>query len=223
MDKFHSKHLWWDQSLNSETRTHIEGLFRYQKTRTQLRIAVDEIQNYTYFGMSYTLDDLARKQLTAGVYQASGNINVLTAQLHQDLRWGIFNWENIVTYQNSNSDALPLPDLNLWSNLYLKFKIARVLTIELGGCVTYFTKYDAPDYVPQLNQFAIQKNADSRIQIGGYPWFDVYANMHLKRTRFFVAYSHVNGGSGTKNYFLTPHYPTNGRIMHMGVSWNFYN
>ncbi len=222
-EQYHSKHIWWDQSLSSETRTHVEGIFRYDKTNTSLRVAVDEIQNYTYFGMSYALDGTARKQLTAGVYQSSGNINVLTAQLRQNVRLGILNWENIVTYQNSNSDALPLPDLNLWSNLYLKFKIARVLSVELGGCVTFFTKYNAPDYVPQLNQFAVQQNADSRQELGGYPWVDVYANMHLKRARFFIAFSHVNGGSGDKNYFLTPHYPTNGRIMHLGVSWNFYN
>ncbi len=224
-EKYHSKHLWWDQSLESETHTHIEGLFSYQKTNTQLRVAIDEIQNYTYFGMSYALDEnLNRNQLNAGVYQTSGNINVLTAQLRQNFRWGIINWENIVTYQNSsNSNVLPLPDLNIWSNLYLKFKIARVLSVELGGCVTYFTKYYAPDYVPQLGQFAIQQNAASRVELGGYPWADVYANLHLKRTRFFIAYSHVNGGSGNKNYFLTPHYPTNGRIMHFGVSWNFYN
>ena len=223
-EQYHSKHLWWDQSLQSETRLHIEGLFSYQKTNTKLRVALDEIQNYTYFGMNYAIDaSYNRKQLTAGVYQSSGNINVMTAQLCQDFRWGIINWENILTYQNSNSDALPLPDLNLWSNLYLKFKIARVLSVELGGCVTFFTKYNAPDFLPQLNQFAVQQNADTRMQIGGYPWVDVYANMHLKRARFFIAYSHVNGGSGTKNYFLTPHYPTNGRVMHVGVSWNFYN
>lgn len=223
-EQYHSKHLWWDQSLQSETRLHIEGLFSYQKTNTQLRVALDEIQNYTYFGMNYAIDaSYKRQQLTAGVFQASGNINVMTAQLCQDFRWGIINWENILTYQNSNSDALPLPDLNLWSNLYLKFKIARVLSVELGGCVTFFTKYDAPDYLPQLNQFAVQQNADTRMQIGGYPWVDVYANMHLKRARFFIAFSHVNGGSGNKNYFLTPHYPTNGRVMHVGVSWNFYN
>ena len=223
-NQYHSKHLWWDQSLNSETRTHIEGLFSYQKTNTQLRVAIDEIQNYTYFGMSYTLDNTARKDLTAGVYQSAGNINVLTAQLRQNFQWGIINWENIVTYQNSsNTEVLPLPALNLWSNLFLKFKVARVLSVELGGCVTYFTKYYAPDYVPQLSQFAIQQNADSRVELGGYPWVDVYANMHLKRARFFIAYSHVNGGSGDKNYFLTPHYPTNGRIMHVGISWNFYN
>ena len=223
-NQYHSKHLWWDQSLNSETRTHIEGLFSYQKTNTQLRVAIDEIQNYTYFGMSYTLDDTARKNLTAGVYQSAGNINVLTAQVRQNFQWGIINWENILTYQNSsNTDVLPLPALNLWSNLFLKFKVARVLSVELGGCLTYFTNYYAPDYVPQLSQFAIQQNANSRVELGGYPWVDVYANMHLKRARFFIAYSHVNGGSGTKNYFLAPHYPTNGRIMHMGISWNFYN
>ena len=226
-NQYHSKHLWWDQSLNSETRTHIEGIFSYQKTNTQLRVAIDEIQNYTYFGMGYAVDNtpaLDRRQLTAGVYQSVGNINILTAQLRQNLQWGIINWENIVTYQNSsNTDVLPLPDLNLWSNLFLKFKIARVLSVELGGCVTYFTKYYAPDYVPQLGQFAVQQNAASRVELGGYPWVDVYANMHLKRARFFIAYSHVNGGSGNKNYFLTPHYPTNGRIMHVGVSWNFYN
>lgn len=226
-NQYHSKHLWWDQSLNSETRTHIEGIFSYQKTNTQLRVAIDEIQNYTYFGIGYAVNNteaLDRKQLTAGVYQSAGNINVLTAQLRQNLQWGIVNWENIVTYQNSsNTDVLPLPTLNIWSNLFLKFKIARVLSVELGGCATYFTKYYAPDYVPQLSQFAVQQNAASRVELGGYPWVDVYANMHLKRARFFIAYSHVNGGSGSKNYFLTPHYPTNGRIMHVGVSWNFYN
>ena len=223
-NQYHSKHLWWDQSLSSETRTHIEGLFSYQKTHTQLRVAIDEIQNYTYFGMSYVLENLNRKQLTAGVYQSAGNINVLTAQLRQNFQWGIINWENIVTYQNSsNTEVLPLPTFNLWSNLFLKFKVARVLSVELGGCVTYFTKYNAPDYVPQLSQYAVQQNADSRIELGGYPWVDVYANMHLKRARFFIMYSHVNGGSGNKNYFLTPHYPTDGRIMHVGVSWNFYN
>jgi hypothetical protein len=47
--------------------------------------------------------------------------------------------------------------------------------------------------------------------------------MHLKRARFFVAFNHVNASSGTKNYFLAPHYPTNSRILRVGVSWNFYN
>ncbi len=222
---YHSKHLWWDQSLDNETRTHIEGNFNYQKTDTRLRVAIDEIQNYTYFGMSYELDDLKnRTDLTGGIYQESGNINVLTAQLMQNFRLGPLNWENVVTYQNSsNKEVLPLPALNLFSNLFLKFKIARVLAVELGGCVTYFTKYDAPDYLPQIAQFAIQQNPDSRVELGGYPFVDVYANFQLKRARFFISMSHVNAGSGSKMQFLTPHYPMNNRTLRMGVSWTFIN
>lgn len=224
--QYHSKHLWWDDTdFSKETHTHIEGLFTYKKTHTQLRIAIDEIQNYTYFGINYDVtESYGRSGLTAGVYQESGNINLLTAQLKQDFRLGILNWENVITYQNSsNKDVLPVPALNIFTNLYLKFKIAKVLSVELGGDVTFFTKYYAPDYIPQLGQFAIQKNSDSRIELGNYPYVDVYANFHLKRARFFVMMSHVNNSSGNKMTFLAPHYPVNGNILRFGVSWNFYN
>lgn len=224
-ESFHSKHIWWDNDFSAETRTHIEGILSYPKTHTQLRVAIEEIQNYIYFGTNYKVtENYGRTGLTAGVYQESGNINLLTAQLRQDFRLGILNWENVITYQNSsNQDVLPVPALNIFTNLYLKFKIARVLSVELGGDCTFFTKYYAPDYVPQIAQFAIQKDADSRVELGGYPFIDVYANFHLKRARFFVMMSHVNNGSGNKMMFLTPHYPVNGNVLRLGISWNFYN
>jgi hypothetical protein len=222
--RYHSANLWWDNDLSKETRTRIEGIFSYDKTNTRLRVAIEEIQNYTYFGMSYTNEDDLRTSMTANVNQASGNINLLTAQLHQNFRLGPINWENVVTYQNSsNKDVLPLPTLNLFSNLYLKFKIARVLGVELGADLTYFTKYYAPDFCPMINQFAIQQNEDSRIELGEYPFVDVYANMVLKGVRFFVMMSNVFDGSGNRMKFLAPHYPTNGSVLHLGVSWNFFN
>ena len=229
--KFHSKHIWWDNNdLSKETRTRIEGIFSYQKTDTKLRVAIEEIQNYTYYGMSYDLISNGAtsnnniKNMTAGVYQESGNINILTAQLHQNFRLGVLNWENVITYQNSsNKDVLPLPTWNFFTNLYLKFRIAKVLGVELGADVTYFTKYDAPDYCPMITQFAIQKNEASRVELGGYPFVDVYANMVLKGVRFFIMMSHINSGSGNRMAFLAPHYPTNSNVLHLGVSWNFFN
>ena len=222
---YHSKHLWWDNGgLDNETRTRIEGLFTYKKTNTSLRVAIEEIQNYTYFGMSYDATTLGRTNMTAYVGQFGGNINLLTAQLRQSFRLGILNWENILTYQNSNQeDILPVPALNVFSNLYIKFKIAHELAVELGADAYYFTKYYAPDFVPQINQFAVQRNEASRVKIGGYPFVDAYANMHLKNTRFFIMFSHVNAGQGDRMYFLAPHYAQNSRILRMGLSWNFFN
>ena len=72
-EHFLSKHLKWDQSLKGETHTHLEGLFSYDKTNTQLRIAVDELQNHIYYGMSYETTSNGREQLTGGVFQESGN------------------------------------------------------------------------------------------------------------------------------------------------------
>lgn len=221
MRHYHSKHFWWDNDLNKETRTRIEGLLSYSKTRTKLRLAVEEIQNYTYFGMSYDAEN--RNQLTAGVRQNGSNINMLTAQLYQDFRLGPLNWENVITYQNSNSDALPVPDLNIFTNLYLKFKIVNELAVEFGASATYFTKYYAPDYCPQIGQFAVQENEASRVELGGYPFIDVYANFHLKRTRFFLSYTHANAGSGNKMQFLVPHYAQNNTVLRFGLSWNFFN
>ena len=223
---YHSKHFWWDNTdLSKETHTRIEGLFKYKKTKTSLRVAVEEIQNYTYFGMSYLIDENKKRiGLSASVNQNSSNINLLTAQLHQQFKLGPINWENVLTYQNSsNKEVLPLPTFNAFTNLYLGFKIARVLSVELGACATYFTEYDAPDFCPQLNQFAVQENPDSRISMGGFPFIDVYANMHLKRARFFIMMNNVGGSIGNRMAFLTPHYPINNSVMHMGVSWNFFN
>ena len=223
--RYHSKHLWWDNTdMEKETRTRIEGLFSYRKTNTSLRVAVEEIQNYTYFTTSYDATTEARTNMTAGVSQCGSNINLLTAQLRQDVRFGIFNWENIITYQHSsNQDVLPVPALNLFTNLYIKFRIVKELTVELGGDAYFFTNYFAPDFVPQLNQFAVQTNSASRVKLGGYPFVDAYANLHLKHTRFFVMFSHVTAGNGNNMYFLTPHYPMNGRIFRFGLSWNFFN
>lgn len=222
---YHSKHLWWDNDdMHKETRTRIEGLLSYPKTRTSLRVAVEEIQNYTYFGTTYDVSGEDVTNLSVYVNQCGSNINLLTAQLRQDFKLGVLHWENIITYQHTSDEkVLPLPKLNIFTNLYLKFRIAHELTVELGGDCYYFTKYYAPEFSPAINQFVIQENDDVRTEIGGYPYVDVYANMHLKHTRFFLMFSHVNAGNGSKEYFLTPHYPQNERIIRFGLSWNFFN
>jgi len=222
---YHSKHIWWDHDdLEKTTRTRIEGIFSYKKSNTRLRLSIEEMQNYTYLGMRYDDDGESRKSLSASVIQKSGNINVLTAQIEQPLALGPLHWDNIVTYQSSSDqDALPLPTINVFSNLYLKFLYAGVLSIELGAAATYFTEYEVPDYCPMLNMFAVQQNTASRVKLGNQPFVDVYANLHLKHARFFVMMSNVTGSSLRRMNFLVPHYPQNNSILHFGVSWNFFN
>ena len=222
---YHSRHFWWDNtSLSKELHSRVEGLFSYRKTNTTLRVAFDEIQNYTYLAMGYNIaDDHSRKDNTMEVRQKGGAITLLTLSLAQNFKLGPLNWENVITYQKStDNDVLPVPDLNIYTNLYLRFKIAQVLKCDFGADGRYFTKYYAPDYSPALGQYAVQ-TGDNRVQTGNYPLVNIYANFHLKHTRFFVMMSHVNAGSGNRQYFLTPHYPLNQRVFRFGLSWNFFN
>ena len=227
---FHSRHAWWDNdNLSKIIHSRIQGILNYQKTRTTLRVEIDEIKNYTYFASSYNTVNDNRVNHAIVVKQNNGLIHLLTASISQDFTFGPINWENMITYQNSsNKTILPVPALNIYSNLYLRFKIAHVLRCDFGADVRYFTKYYAPDYVPILGQYAIQTNTDTngndnRIEIGNYPVANVYANFHLKHTRFFIMLSHFNAGTGRKNYFFTPHYPLNQSILRFGLSWNFFN
>ena len=222
---YHSKHFWWDNDdMSKIIHTRIEGKFGYEKTKTTVRVAFDNIKNHTFFAMGYNVtDDFGRTGNTLSVVQKSGAISLLTFELQQKLKLGPLHWDNVITYQKSSDDvALPVPDLNIYTNLFLRFKIARVLKCDFGAEARFFTKYYAPDYSPALGQYAVQ-TGENRTEVGNYPIVNVYANFHLQRTRFFVMMSHINAGQGKPDYFLAPHYPLNQRIFRFGVSWNFYN
>lgn len=230
---YSSRHFQWDNDdLKKITHTRIQGTLSYTKTKTRLRVAVDNISNYTYLSRSYVSNGEAHTKTNVWVVQSNKNINLLTAQLTQDFTFGPLRWENVITYQkSSDQNQLPVPDLNLYSNLYFKFKIAKVLKCDFGADVRYFSNYYAPDYSPALGQFAVQaiptttdaNTIDNRVKIGNYPIVNVYANFHLKHTRFFVMMSHINAGMGDKRYFSSPHYPFNERVLRLGLSWNFFN
>jgi len=212
MRHYHSKHFKWDNDMEKEFRTRVEGELSIARWRTRLKAGAENIKNYTYFN-SQALPE-----------QNGGNVQVLSASLSQDFKLGIFHLDNEVIWQKSSDPAvIPLPDLTLYHNFYMQFKLSKkVLSVQLGADVRYFSKYNAPAYMPAIQNFYLQP-ADERIGIGGYPIVNVYANLHLKRTRFYVMMYHVNQGASRANYFLAPHYPINPSILKLGLSWNFYD
>ena len=213
MRHYHSNHYNWDNdNMDKEFRTRVEGELNISHWGTNLRAGVENIKNYTYFNQSALPE------------QNGGNIQVLSATLKQDFRLGVFHLDNEVTWQKtSNETVLPLPQLSLYHNFYILAKLAKkVLTVQLGADVRYFTKYNAPAYAPGVQQFHLQPT-DDLVEIGGYPIVNVYANLHLKRTRIFAMMYHINAGMGSANSFLVPHYPINPRLFKIGVSWNFYD
>ena len=217
----HSQGHWWDNELSQETRTRIEGRLSLDRTGTSPRFGAENISNYTHFATVLT-PTASTYGHDVEVRQQSGSIQVLSAALRQDLHFGFFHWDNEVTWQHTaNDDVLPLPTLSLYTNPYVVFHIAKILRVELGADMRYYTRYYAPDYAPFIGQFTTQDATQERIKIGNYPLINAYANFAIKRVRGYINVTHVNAGTG--HAFWAPHYPIDPLSIHFGVSWNFYN
>lgn len=212
---YRSNHFFWhdnEEIFEKEFRSTIEGSLEAKRWKSNIRFAAENIKNYTYFN-SKALPE-----------QHSGNIQVLTAIWNQNFKLGIFHLDNEVTWQkSSNENVLPLPTLSLYHNLYIQTKVAKqVLSVQIGADVRYFSKYYGLTYTPGIQQFNLQ-STDDRVEVGGYPIVNLYANLHLKRTRIFAMIYHVNEGMGNRNAFYVPHYPINPRLLKFGISWNLYD
>ena len=208
LNNYLSNHFIWKNDFGKIRTVNFGGTLNIPFSGTTLSAEASNIQNFIYFGENF----LPR--------QHGSNIQFFSARIDQRIKAGIFHWDNRITYQTSSDEnVLPLPKLAVYSNLYLKFKIAT-LYVQLGVDCDYYTKYYAPNYQPATASFANQHE----VEIGNYPFMNANANMKLSKTRFYVMFSHFNQGMfGGNNYFSLPNYPLNPRRFQIGLSIDFAN
>lgn len=209
MKHYLSNHFIWENDFGKTRSLRFGGQLTIPHTLTDINVGVENIQNHIYFNEN------------SMPVQHGGSVQIFSATLRQNLRLGILNWDNRITYQTSSDQSvIPLPKLTIYSNLYLRFKVARVLSVQFGIDCDYYTRYRALGYQPATMSFINQKE----IMVGNYPFCNAYINMRLSRARFYLLFSHVNQGLfGGSNYFSAAHYPLNPRRFMMGVSIDFAN
>lgn len=208
MKHYVSNHFIWSNDFDKTRRFRLGGKLDIPHTNTFLNIGVENLQNYIYFN---------EKCLPT---QHGGSVQVFSASLNQNFKLGVLHWDNKLTYQTSSDESvIPLPKLSVYSNLYLLFKVAKVLDVQFGIDCDYFTKYKSVNYQPATMVFYNQ----NEIEVGNYPFMNLYANMKLDKARFYVMFSHINQGMTGNEYFIMPHYPLNPRKFQIGVSVDFAN
>ena len=202
-----SNHFIWQQKLPNTQRYRFGGSLSIPWSWTRISADFENVTNLLYWNYE-------------GIPTAADrNVQVLTLRLNQGVRFGIFNWDNQITFQKSSSqEVLPLPSLAVYSNMYLLVRIAT-LKVQFGVDCDFYTKFYAPLYQPATNTFH-QQNIK---EVGNYPFVNVYANMKLGKARFYVMMTHINQGWIEKNYFSMPGYPLNPRRFQLGVSVDFAN
>lgn len=206
LSHYTSNHFIWEQKLNKMREVKAGGKLVIPWTKTTISAGFRNLQNYVYFNKE-------------GIpTQHTGNVQIFSASLDQKLRFGIWNWNNTITYQaTSDKNIIPLPALTVYSNMFLNFKAFKVLEVQFGVDCSYYTRYYALQYQPATMSFHVQ----DEMQVGNYPLCNVYATCKLYKVRFYLLWSHINQGWFGKNYFSMPHYPINPRCLQLGLSIDF--
>lgn len=209
LKEYVSNHFAWNNDFGKIRKFNVGGELLIPWTNTTISADFESTQNMIYFN-SQSLP-----------VQNSGTVGVFALRLNQELHFGIWNWNNTITYQAStNNDVLPLPALAIYSNMYLHFKAFRVLTLQIGIDCDYFTRYRGMVYQPATATFHVQ-DADDAISVGNFPLINAYVTAKLYKVRFFILWSHVNQGWFTKEYFSMPHYPIDPRRLQFGLCVDF--
>lgn len=208
MNNYLSNHFIWKNDFGKERTVDFGGTLDIRRSGTRIRVGVTNVQNHIYFGPDFL------------PVQHGSNVQVFSARLQQNFKVRNFHWDNTVTYQTTSDDrVLPLPKISVYSNLYFLCRIAT-LHLQLGVDCDYYTNYYAPTYQPATASFANQHES----KFGNYPFMNIYANMKLKKARFYVLFSHFNQGLfGGNRYFSTALYPLNPRRFQIGISVDFTN
>jgi len=228
MEKFHSTFAWWDNSFDNEFRTSVGVSGTLEKTGTCLSLNFENIGGYIYLentgGAYVNGDNVTQPSYLIEARQADGQTRVISASLDQKFKLGPLHLDGRVTWQKtSDKRILPLPELNAFADVYLKFVYAKRLNMEIGANATYFTRYDAPGYCPAVGMYHLQ-SGECIQQVGGYPLLTGYVNCSLRGVRFYVLYYHANDGlMNSSDSFIVPGYPANPGMLKFGISWTFFD
>ena len=205
-----SNHFIWSNDFGKIRSVKFGGSLDIPWTKTKATIDVENIQNRIYFGSDYM------------PHQYGGSVQIMSVGLQQDFKVGILNWNNRIAWQvSSDNSIIPLPQLSVYSNLFIKAKLFKVLHLQAGVDCDFYTKYKGYTYQPATMTFCNQDNTE----LGGYPFCNAYINLRLYRCRFYVMMSHVNQGlfGSSYNEFSLPHYPINPRRFQIGIAVDFAN
>ena len=117
----------------------------------------------------------------------------------------------------------------LFRSLFTRSRISfektayRNLRLSTGLEIRYYTSYKPNDYSPLLSQFTAQDN----FVINNKPDVAAFLNFKIRGFTTYIRMENLNtisftDGFGFKdNNFAAPHYPTQGRIMRVGIKWWF--
>jgi len=209
--KYRSNHFRWDNNFDKIVYLQARGKLGNEMLRV---------------GAGYTLLDKYVYLNSEAVPQQHGSsVSVLQAMVQSHLSVWKLHLRVQGAWQNtSDKNVMPLPTFVAYGRLNLEhlFQFPSTggeLLMEVGVNSSWFSSYQSPAWMPVTGMFYNQ----GALSVGNYALWNAFMNFKLKRTSFFLNYTHLNQTFGNERYFSSPYYPEPPATFKFGLSWTFYN
>lgn len=182
------------------------------------------LDNYTYFGIDDTEQELVENQEQATIkpLQEANSVNHIKVKYIKEFKLGGFALNNTIMYQNvsQSNDILNVPQLVTRNTLYFSSDVfKKAMYLQTGITFKYFTSYNMDAYNPVLGEFYIQNNEE----LGGFPMLDFFINARIQQTRIYLKAEHFNSSFSGYNFYAAPNYPYRDFVIRFGLVWNFFS
>ncbi len=182
------------------------------------------LDNYTYFGIDDTEQELVENQEQATIkpLQETNSVNHIKVKYIKEFKLGGFALNNTIMYQNvsQSNDVLNVPQLVTRNTLYFSSDVfKKAMYLQTGITFKYFTSYNMDAYNPVLGEFYIQYNEE----LGGFPMLDFFINARIQQTRIYLKAEHFNSSFSGYNFYSAPNYPYRDFVIRFGLVWNFFS
>ena len=210
-NSYSSSFFQWDNDFPSMLRIKGEAFILSDDLETDIRLGIAYISNYIYW------DTLAMPR------SYDKDLMLLSAHMSRHFKLSGYNSETklLVQYTTAKS-VLNLPLAVLYSSNYWKQSLFKgALIADLGFDLYLTTRYWASGYMPATGVFHLQ----DEMQVGGYPFVDVFIAFHVKQTRLYASMNNVlqSVGFAGNDFFTAQPYPMKPRYFKLGLVWYFYD
>jgi len=172
--------------------------------------SITQKDSYTYFNQN------------SQPQQYDEMLQYLKLKAHKAITYRKFTLDNTLLYQKvmTGRDVLRLPEIVTENSLYFTDYVFKgdPLFLQTGITFKYFTKYQANEFDPLLNEFRLQDTTE----IGNFPMLDIFVNGQIRRTRLFLKAENISSFWTGRNYFATPSQPYRDFTIRFGLVWNFF-
>lgn len=204
---YSSNHFLWRNSFNNTSGINGKASYRNLKYDFIIGIESKQVSGYVYFDSTFS------------PRQFNDTVFISSMLLQKNFHLKHFHFNNKIIWQHASKNVIHLPQFVSNHSLYYEDKwFHKVMNVQIGFDVSFYTSYYADAYMPALGLYYFQNEN----KIGNYPFIDFFLNMKVKRANIFFKSEHLNSGlMGT--YYLAPHMPAPDRSFKIGVRWMFYD